>query len=428
MNKLAAFAHLAACASLAGCAASADSTTEPAGRVEANEIVAPAARSATTPASAARTAAAAPVIDSVRAEKAVVCEGEPNLITVKAHAVDGNDAFLHTVVGTRLGDRVPLRRWLPAEGRSDSLPGVKVFGKDGTYASAPLPAYSIVRCPAAPVATVKARLLANSSALYSIQAVVEEPGTSGHTFTPRAWRWRFDDGTTATTAVPHVVHSFEGRPQDRLHSTFLVEVEIAGDGHAPLVGRTSLDLLNATFEAEQVKGVVMLETGYPDQRFAARDESGDVVHRVRLYHHKSEAVRVNKVVRTTWFTDAMGKPHRGEIAPESILGAREVPADEGLNLELRIAGKDASRVYQVMYDLAGVTADGKPAVGKLTIMSPPPAPTREQSTPVTDPGLLARIRAARDLLGKAYVSEEEIAILEREGRFADLPPRATGRR
>jgi hypothetical protein len=73
-------------------------------------------------------------------------------------------------------------------------------------------------------------------------------------------------------------------------------------------------------------------------------------------------------------------------------------------------------------DLRGVADDGLPAMGGFSVMVPPAPPTRDQHIPVTDAALTARILAARKLLGKAFVTEEELLTLEREGRFADLPP------
>src|SRR3954452_21266847 len=56
------------------------------------------APAATAPKHAARPTAAAPprpvtppVFDSVEVEKEEVCEGEENLVTVRAHTTDGND-------------------------------------------------------------------------------------------------------------------------------------------------------------------------------------------------------------------------------------------------------------------------------------------------------------------------------------------------
>src|SRR6516165_3902771 len=59
------------------------------------------------PTASASSAAEGPIVDEVSVEKSEVCEGEENLVSVKAHASDGTDAYLHTVIGSGLGMKVP---------------------------------------------------------------------------------------------------------------------------------------------------------------------------------------------------------------------------------------------------------------------------------------------------------------------------------
>lgn len=86
-------------------------------------------------------------------------------------------------------------------------------------------------------------------------------------------------------------------------------------------------------------------------------------------------------------------------------------------------------VYGIEYYVEGVTDDGWPASGNFAIMQPPRPPTPENHTPVIDPVLEAKILRARELLGKPYVTDEDIWRLEREGLMTDLqiepadPPR-----
>jgi hypothetical protein len=57
----------------------------------------------------------------------------------------------------------------------------------------------------------------------------------------------------------------------------------------------------------------------------------------------------------------------------------------------------------------------------MSIMQPPALPTRERHTPVTDPLLIAEIRAAERILGKQAVTHEEILQLRLEGRLTAPP-------
>jgi hypothetical protein len=100
----------------------------------------------------------------------------------------------------------------------------------------------------------------------------------------------------------------------------------------------------------------------------------------------------------------------------------EVAASKPLTLDT----KAEPGVYSVEYLVEGRTEDGWPAKGNFAIMRPTPPPTPEQGAPVADPVLKAKILRARELLGQAYVTDEEIWRLDREGAFDGLKidPRA----
>src|SRR5579884_3206871 len=51
----------------------------------------------------------APIIDEIKVEKPEVCEGEDNLVTVRAHTENGTDAYLHYLIDGKLGPSVPVR-------------------------------------------------------------------------------------------------------------------------------------------------------------------------------------------------------------------------------------------------------------------------------------------------------------------------------
>jgi hypothetical protein len=59
-------------------------------------------------------------------------------------------------------------------------------------------------------------------------------------------------------------------------------------------------------------------------------------------------------------------------------------------------------------------------MGSFSVMRPPPRPTADNSQPVTRPELKAKILAAREILGRDVVTDDDLWRLEREGRFAGL--------
>ena len=73
-------------------------------------------------------------------------------------------------------------------------------------------------------------------------------------------------------------------------------------------------------------------------------------------------------------------------------------------------------MYAVTFAVQGV-ADGTQARGELTLLRPPPAPTRENSIPIQDPAMVQKIRRAMTILNQQTVSQEDIWRLEREGKL-----------
>jgi len=102
------------------------------------------------------------------------------------------------------------------------------------------------------------------------------------------------------------------------------------------------------------------------------------------------------------------------------LPVSEIPEGPGTEVKVTFDTRAEPDVFAITYSLEGTSADGHPARGTFSIMRPPPRPTKENSKPVEDPVLLAKIKRARELLHQEFVTDEDIFRLEREGRFADL--------
>ena len=73
--------------------------------------------------------------------------------------------------------------------------------------------------------------------------------------------------------------------------------------------------------------------------------------------------------------------------------------------------------YAVTFEIQGVTPSGMQARGNLTLLRPPPRPTRENSVPIDDPAMMAKIRRAMAILKQDTVSQEDLWRLEREGKL-----------
>jgi hypothetical protein len=365
-----------------------------------------------------------PVIDAVTVEKQEVCSGEDNLISVRAHSPDGNDTYLHSTIGTGTGMRVPLRVWLEPDG-TYAQPVVTVFGKDNVSTTVPVPRYTVKSCEPERLVEVLSRRLPNADEDYEFLArIVEVPKRDAAPrtpFTPVKYVWTFDDQHTVTTTAPTASHTLSGAGTQpwAMYLQHLVRVDVFDAKGRKLTGRSSMQVLNTSFENFDKKGVVtLLARGTP--RFPELGEDGVVRQTFRLYHQWKGLVRLERVTALRARVPEVGAPPLPEEAAEVSLGVDVIPEGQGVEVTVSLDTKAEPEVSVVTYALEGNTLDGHPARGTFSVMRPPPRPTKENSTPITDPVLMAKVKKARELLGQPFVTDEDLWRLEREGRFDDL--------
>lgn len=350
---------------------------------------------------APKTPSRVPVIDAVLVEKSSVCQGEDNLVTVRAHTDDGSDDSLYYVIGTGTGNPFPLKRWRYPEAARIPEPVVRVFGRDGAVAIAPIPTYELRDCTVSRRLDVDAVVRPNTFSEFSLTAAVRSAGAGQPPpFKAVRYVWDFGDGARETTTGNVVVHGYEDRPQSSLYSDFLVTARaVAADG-AEVVGRTTLSLRNPAFEMA-TRGTVAIMTSL-NPRFPTRDADGNVSQEVRLWHYANEEVRVTEVRVTRSYTDGRTSP--AELAdPSSVLGADAIPpGKDGIRTSLTLSAREDAQVSAVNYELEGTTSDGRFATTRFSVMRPP---ARRR---ITDPAFLARIAAAQQQLHTPNVTFQDL--------------------
>jgi hypothetical protein len=355
-----------------------------------------------------------PIIDAVVVEKEQVCEGEENLVTVRAHMPrEGDEGHLRVMIGSTMGQQVPLRSYLPAPGISEPPRYVLVHGKNGQTARVEVPAFKVKPCREARALFIEAGLLPNTIDEYQLWVTIKDVEAKSP-FLPKRYEWTFSDGSTETTELPRTTHRF--RQEDRLYSSHLVKCTAVSRDGERVMGRAALELANAEYQAVAFKRVVLLSiAGTP--RYPEMDSSGSVTSVIRVWHHREKPVQLEKVSLTYVRED--GSQHvESEQDASSVLGTSEV-AREGVEAELRFDTRTHPDVKMVNYRFTGTSSDGLPVTGHFSLMKPAPQPTPE-SEPVTNPVLLARILRAREYLKKDTVSDDDLWQLERDGVFADL--------
>ncbi len=361
-------------------------------------------------------AVAPPVFDLVRLEKDEVCEGEENLMTVHGHTTDGNDSFLHYTVAGEAGSQVPVRAYVGRDGSAPPQYAV-AFSKDNVATRIELPRYRVKNCRPARILVVTMRMLPNSASEREFTATVRT--LEGAPFSPAWYEWSFGDGEAGVTPGPVAVHDYSALPQRTAFSDLLVKVK-ASDGSGETVeGRFPLHIRNIAF-ATRLRGVATL-FAVPVPRFPEIGPDGVVRQKFRLWHAEDVPVQITGMTLSTFFlpaTDgsAPAPPTTVALDLTRLLRHTEIrPAafvDESLEYDF---GANAA-VYAVTFAVQGV-ADGMQARGELTLLRPPPAPTRENSIPIQDPAMVQKIRRAMTILNQQTVSQEDIWRLEREGKL-----------
>ncbi len=366
-----------------------------------------------------------PIIDKVILEKTEVCEGEENLVTVLAHT-PGNrdDAYLHYTIGSSTGRAVALRSY--KRDVDDHEPGgrtITVFGRNNVATTVKVPYFKIKDCKVDRILAVMSRKVTNTEDEFEFHAKIVNKAAKDE-FKAVRYRWTFGDGKTATTKVPVVTHSFAARNMDTMYSQLLVRCEAFDKKGRKAEGRTSLQLMNVAFEEFHYKGLVALFFSY-DPRYPELNEQGVVEQSVTVWHHWPAPVRITRCLKNTHYTAqnrrvASTSSSTSEVVdPFKVLGTTVIPI-EGIETLASLDVDAAPDLFSVEYILFGETPEGYKVHGRFTIMRPPKRPTKKDHDPVVSPELKAKILAARKILGKEFVTDEDLSRLEKLGHFKNL--------
>jgi hypothetical protein len=366
----------------------------------------------------------APIIDRVSVFPSTVCAGEEAIAEVSAHVPSGDDTSMHMVIGGMRGNRVPIVGKLTLDGAQRPLMA-EVFAGNGEVTSVIVP-LEVRSCSPARRAVVTDTLLANSHDEFEFTArVLDAPGqplTRGQSAPLLAgseidhFRWEFGDGAKLESEEPTVRHSYSDRAQATRVSDFVVGVEAVLKSGGFVKGHTAVEVANEGREVLMDKGKVLIMTSL-HPRFAEAHPDRSVTQTVRLFHVMPDDVVITSVRgRTVYSDERRDLGHATSMDVASVLGGTVIPPGHGLEVSLEIPAEDRA-VAMVTYTVTGRAKDGTMAAGTFSIMRPAAPPTKETAVAVSDAKMVAKIQAARRILQKPYVTGEEIARLEREGKF-----------
>ncbi len=363
-----------------------------------------------------------PIIDEILVEKSSVCEGEENLITVRAHTPGGeDDAYMHYQIGGQRGRTIPVRRYLPDD--KDVTPAplmVSVFGRNNTVTRAEVPPFEVKRCRTPRTLALGYRMVPNGVDEFLFHARVRN-NTADDAFEAVEYHWNFGDGTEMVTAEPFVEHSYREREQDRMFADYVVTCTAVAASGERVTGRSGFELLSDSYEHFAHKGIVLLRTAMTP-RFPVMDESGRVTQTATIWHDYDRPVRVTRILRGRHSrAGQMAEPPR-EIDVAGLLGSDIVPPKTPVTVRVSFDAGGEEDIFSHEYLILGESEDGWRSAGGFSVMRPPERPTRENNRPVRDPLLAAKIMRARELTGKQLVTDEDLWRLERKGAFEGLQP------
>ena len=369
------------------------------------------------PAAAGAVRVSPPVFDQIQIEKEEVCEGEENLVTVRAHTTDGNDAFLHYTVAGEAGAQVPVRAYLGRDGKVMPQSAV-AFSRDNVPTSVQLPSWRVKNCRPARVLIVSVRMLPNSVAEREFSASVQT--LDGPPFQAAWYEWSFGDGGQDVTPGPMATHDYAGLPQKTAFTDLMVKVKAFDGSGQSVEGRLPLQIRNIAFAARQ-RGVAVI-FAQPTPRFPEMGADGVVRQKFRVWHGEEVPIQITGVTLSRSFLPAA--PGAAPPPPATValdhgraLQFAEIPPGRVLEQSLEQDFSADPRLHAVTYAIQGATSSGLQARGELTLLRPPPRPTRENSVPVDDPAMALKIRRAMAILNQASVSQEDLWRLEREGKL-----------
>lgn len=363
----------------------------------------------------------APIIDDVTIEKTEVCEGEENLVSVKAHTPGHrDDPYLRILVMGHGGSSVPLRAYLNEDG-SQPVFWVTVYGRQSTLAKKKIPFFRVKKCRLPNRLAIYERALPNTrdSRELWVKVLNHDPSKP---FKPVRYIWNFGDGSKQqTTTVPLVTHDYKTRIQDSAWSNFLVTVTAISASGAKLMGRRSLQIKNFAFDFYSRTGTILLLTEL-SPRYPKLNAQGVSEQRVLIWHYHRTPVTITRVTTQTYMDPKEGypadQPTPEEVSVTSVLGTRTIPP-EGIETSVRLDVKHNPRIRWIRYELLGFADKDTPARGGFSLMRPTALPTRKKHTKVSK--LLGKlIQRSREILGKEFVSQEDIMRLYRSGQLDEF--------
>ncbi|HNU92903.1 MAG TPA: PKD domain-containing protein, partial [Spirochaetota bacterium] len=242
--------------------------------------------------------------------------------------------------------------------------------------------------------------------------VIKLEGFSGRT----SYLWDFGDGSTKKTDTGYATHNYFAREQKRFHSTFTVKVTVTDEKNASATARATIDFPNVQWISSQM-GAAAIPISY--NRFPVKkDGSYTVDVNMKNIHNESISFGDAEVEYISCDSDRPAEVRA--YGAGALLSQTSIAGNAVANSTLTLAGGMMPKsICNATIKLKGSTQSGTAvnATLYLTIPVSDEDLKYKKHQVVEDPELDRKIQQAKKILGKDFVTVDELRTLEKEGKL-----------
>ncbi|MBP7603783.1 MAG: PKD domain-containing protein [Spirochaetes bacterium] len=344
-------------------------------------------------------------IRKVHLEKETVCAGDDFEVRVDARDPDGREKDLIFKVAEKVGNPVILKYY--GEGTHD----IVVTVRDYTRIDTKTVTVNVVNCPDRPLVFMKATPHPMRPEEGEFE-VVKMEGFTGKT----SYLWDFGDGTTKKTETGYATHNYFARDQKRFHSTFTVKVTVTDEKNTSATARATIDFPNVQWISSQM-GAATIPISY--NRFPVNRDGAYTVD-VNMKNIHSESLSFGDAEVEYVSCDSERPPEVRAYGAGALLSQTSIARNAVANSTLTLAGGMMPKsTCNVTIKLKGSTQSGKAVNAALYLTIPVSNEDLKykKHQVVEDPELDRKIQQAKKILGKDFVTVDELRTLEKEGKL-----------
>ncbi len=348
-----------------------------------------------------------PFIRNVILEKNTVCVGEDFLVTIESNDPEGRDADLISSIGPSMGNPVIMRFTIP--GKHKIIATVRDFKRIDTKVEE----IEVVECSSKPAVYLEARLhpFRMEEGEFEVMKLQNLKGNC-------TYEWDFGDGKSTTTTRGYTTHNYGLRDQKRFNTSYMVKVTVTDEKQVSVTARASLDFPNIQWISGHMgsMSVPVIFNRFLDSK------NNEFRTDISMKNIHSQDLTFNDADITLTLCNSPGVTQNltvnaSSFMPKTNLSGGEVIRGD-ISFKESVVPKSACAVAVIIH---GKLSDGKPVSLEMnfTIPADSMALNSKNSVEVEDHGLDRKIQMAKRILGRDYVTQDDLYTLEKEGKFND---------